>query len=102
MIDNKEIENFAWGKVVKVHSIGDIDIIEYFDRMRKGSTITKEIDYNTKCFHPYLKGKDTNNSYESLDQAIIGVLCTKYEGANSRADGYIFSMLGMDNKDPVP
>lgn len=97
-LDQKTIKEFPWGEVITVHTIGNVDVLEYFDRKRDGVTITRQIDYNTKSYHAYLDGKSINQSFSTLDQAVIGALCHKYDGYNSRAAYYIFAMIGMIDK----
>lgn len=39
-----------------------------------------------------------NINYSSLDSALIGMICRKYEGENERLSEYIERILGMDKK----
>ena len=71
---------FAWGEIIKVHSVGEYQIVEYIRR-------------EGKSFHPYINYNDTSMSYESLDQALTGVVCEKIEGGNGRANMYLWKML---------
>lgn len=60
---NKNIEelknNFSWGTVKNINSIGDYQIIEYEDD-------EKEIYYKS-----YVNFKDTGVSYKTLESALI-------------------------------
>ena len=71
---------FVWGEVMKIHSVGEYQIIEY-------------IKEGEKSFHPYINYNDTSMSYESLDQALTGVICEKIEGGNGKANMYLWKML---------
>ena len=71
---------FVWGEVIKIHSVGEYQIIEY-------------IKEEEKSFHPYINYNDTSMSYESLDQALTGVICEKIEGGNGKANKYLWKML---------
>lgn len=77
-------DDFVWGKIAAVHSIGNIHIVEYEDRM------TGAIK-----FHPYVNGKDTHGGSNSLDGAILVALGEKYDGINSQFSRFASRMLGM-------
>ena len=44
-------------------------------------------------FHPFIDGRDTNQSYHSLEAALVGVIAYKYEGCNHHADTYFIIAL---------
>lgn len=81
-------EEFHWGKVIKTHTIGEFQIIEY------------EAIFNGKNegirFHPYINFNDTNYSYYTLDEAIIGVIAYKHDGYNSQAAMFFTKMIGTE------
>lgn len=77
-------KDFSWGEIVYTHIIGKYVIFEY---KTKGEPETS--------FHPYINFKDISHSYNTLDQAIIGVIAYNYDGANSQAAGYFYKMVGM-------
>ena len=60
---DKLIEKFPWGDIIKIHMIGNYQIIEFID-------YEKEIS-----FKPYIDCKDCHCSYPSLDTALISALC---------------------------
>jgi len=70
---------YTWGKIITTHSIGDYQIIE---------------DHKNN-FHLYINFKDTNTSYSSIDTALIGGVCRKYDGINERLSGYVCKALGV-------
>lgn len=70
---------FPWGQITKIHEIGDIRITEYVvgeDWEARGKT---EFDVN-------------EHSYDTLDQALLGALCNKYD-TDSRLFSYVVKLL---------
>jgi hypothetical protein len=91
-------DRFPWGKVIAEHRIGDYLIIEYFGHKFNGPCQVfdengKPAYENVPSFHTYIKGKDTNRSYPTLDQALVGTIADRYEGLNSRAADYFWKMV---------
>ena len=86
-------KEFVWGPVVKVHEIGEYSIVEYRPQIFKDSCGTGKYEEEKTNFHPYINGKDTNRSFESLDDAIIGTICYKVDSNNTRLDVYINTLL---------
>ena len=80
-------EEYTWGTVKDIHCIGDYQIVEAIDK--KGKT----------HFHGYINYGDINISYSSLDSALIGMVCYKYEGGNERLSGYIGRILNINGKE---
>lgn len=76
---------FSWGKIRKVHCIGEYQIIEYMRTME-----------NRICYHGYINYRDTNVGYYSLDSALIGCIGMKYEGGNGKAAMYFEKMIGIN------
>lgn len=77
-------KEYTWGDVVKVHCIGEYQIVEAI-----GKT-----DRETQ-WHGYINYRDTNTSYSSLDSALVGCIGIKYEGGNGRAAMYFCRMVDM-------
>ena len=73
---------YHWGEVVKIHCVGEYQIIEAIK--------DQKIHY-----HGYINYKDTNTSYYSLDSALVGCIGRKYEGGNGKAAMYFCKMIGM-------
>lgn len=88
-------KEFSWGDVLEVHSIGDYIIFKY--KEKKSNHISNEAyeKENNIFYHTYTKFKDDSKGYPTLDQAIIGMVSSKYDGSD-RAFGYICRMLDMD------
>lgn len=83
------MDKFVWGKVINTHKIGDIKIIEYFDRDE--GIITDTIKY-----HVYVNEKDTCHSFSSLDGALLYALCYKYDnGWYTHAYEYTAKAIGL-------
>lgn len=73
---------YPWGEVIKIHCIGEYQIVE----ARKD---------NETHWHGYIKYKDTNTAYSSLDEALVGCIGYKFEGGNGKAAMYFTRMIGM-------
>ena len=78
-------EEFSWGRVVKIHCIGEYQIVEYVDRR----------DHTTR-YHGYINYTDASNSYSSLDAALVGCVGCKHEGRGGRAAMYFEKMIGLE------
>lgn len=78
-------KQYNWGQVIETHTIGEYQIIE---AVEKGSN-------SKRLFSAYLNFKSISCSYYSLDEALVGLLAYKYDGCNSRADGYFCKMIGL-------
>jgi len=83
---------FVWGPVVKVHEVGEYQIIEYREAIFEDGCSTGKHEPEKTTF--YVHGQSV--SYESLDMALIGAVCLKYDGRNTRAPEYIFNMLKIN------
>jgi len=81
-IDYIEME-YTWGTVIKTHCIGEYQIIE------------EEDEKGEKGYHAYINFKDTNSTYETLDNALIGVIAEKHLEVNAAryATSFILKML---------
>lgn len=78
---------FVWGPISWIHEIGPYMIVEY--RQDRSTFIGRDQnDHGRTLFHPYLNGKDTSTSYESLSSALVGVIGYEREGGNGRAACY--------------
>ena len=78
-------DEYSWGKVTKVHCIGEYQIVEAI----------KNNESRTH-YHGYINYDDTNRGYYSLDSALVGCIGIKYEGGNGRAAMYFEKMVGME------
>jgi hypothetical protein len=90
------VRDFPWGPIERVHEIGEYQIVEYHPQVFKNCCGTGEYHEYTH-YHSYRDGKDCRTSYETLDEALIGVIACKYDGANSQAAAYFGRMIGIAN-----
>lgn len=81
---------FGWGNVIKIHCVGEYQIVEYIDKK----------DKNT-YYHGYIHYKDINVSYLSLDSALVGCVGYKYEGGNGKAAMYFDKMIGLNQTNKI-
>lgn len=87
-------EKFTWGRVVKDHHIGPYMIREYHPRKVKDVELTREIDESKVCFHGYIDGKSVGETWESLEDAMVGLIVRRVVGLNHSKIGYHF-MAGL-------
>ena len=96
--DIKELRNknarFTWGTITNVQEIGRYCIVEYHPWKVKGiEVLVGDRDENTLEYHCYVDDRDTCQSVDSLDAALVACIAYKHEGANHRADSYFMKMI---------
>lgn len=74
-------QDFHFGKVIKTHTIGEYQIIEYIN------------DDGEVRFTAYINYKEMCKAFPSLDETLTDVICYKYDGANSQANDYLWKMI---------
>jgi len=79
------------GKTVKLHKIGEYQIVEYKSRNNDG-TLEKQSSFTT-----YINYESCGYSYESLDRAIVGSIAYKHEGHHTYADRYFMRMIKKED-----
>ena len=84
-------QDFSWGEVIKVHTVGEYLIFEFIDGYELKEHGKKEIS-----FHAFINYQNVSRSYNSLDSCLVGTLAYKYDGANSQADKFFSRMVKMD------
>lgn len=89
----KDKSNFTWGKLIKLHEIGDYTIGEYHPRITKGCELTHKINYDEKEYHCWINDEDINISADTLDNALILAIAYKHDGCNSHAGEYFIKMI---------
>ena len=72
--------DFGFGRANRTHVIGEYQIIEY--TCPDGT-----------MFAPYINYERIGRSYDILDEALTGVICYKYDGANSQANKFLWKMI---------
>lgn len=106
--------HFVWGKVTTIHSIEalGIDIVEYHSEILDGARTPSSYDANGNLifeekplFHPYVNGKDSNVSTQTLAQAIVSALAIRRHGMvrafNDRHATFALKCLEIDEQDIV-
>lgn len=83
---------FPWGPIDKIHEIGEYQIIEYRED-KSGFNRDAWETHNRTVFHPYVNGKDSHESFVTLDEAIVGAIAFKNQGAHSSAAYYASLIL---------
>ena len=82
---------FTWGEVVKIHSIGNYDIVEYHPWVMNGivpdATIADESKSDYSC---YLDGRHLGISCTSLDEAILTCM------TKGRGNAAAFILAGIE------
>ena len=89
---------FTWGELIRIHNISErYAIVEYYCNEFKNGYATGAVNYNDIRFHTYIDGISTNNSYHSLDEALIGLVCHANFDPNTamHASGLIAKMIGL-------
>ncbi len=82
----KAQKDVGWlGQIVKIHDLGRYNLVEYVDK-RSGQTFYSGV----------IDGRSTSNSYETIEEGIVGCIAIAAEGPNTRADRYFFRMLDRD------
>lgn len=79
-------ERFPWGRIEERYEIGEYHVARYIGN----------IDGRTG-FHGWIDGKDTNTSWASLDEALIGMVTMKYLEVNHahHAERCIGRIIGL-------
>jgi hypothetical protein len=80
-------ERYVWGKIVKIHDIGEYSIIESINTF--GEQPTMETEY-----HPYINEKNCMHGFTSMDAALAHAIAYKHDGCNTRADRYFLRGIG--------
>lgn len=82
-------ENRWLGKPIKVHRIGDYQIVEYYERETKTRRLTKN-----KLYSCYMNLESLSVSCGGLDSAIAHCIAYKYDGSGTKADLYFMRAIG--------
>ncbi len=93
----KELKNgvdFTWGKLIKIHEVGEYAIIEYHPwKVKSPEVLTGNPDMDKVEFHCYLNGRDIACSCESMDSALAYCIAYKHDGSNTRASYYFMKAI---------
>ena len=78
------MHKFSWGQPLTDEVIGPYTVRAFHPRKVEGSRVTTEIDRTTIHHHGYIDGKDCNESWLTLDEALVGMIVRRSLGPNSR------------------
>lgn len=90
-LDNLRDTSYDWlGRVEYVHRVGAYEIVELTPwKVETHSILHGHPDEGKREFHANHRG------WDSLDKALIGVICEKYDGPNERLSVYVSKALGI-------
>lgn len=83
-------KRFPWGKIDDVHCLLEYEIVEFTPK-------DPETWPAPVMYLPYVGGRDTGETYKTLDQALVGAIAYKYS-PHTVAALYACKVLGI----PVP
>lgn len=79
-------DDLKWlGNVEEVYNIGDYQIAKYISK-----------DDKKERYHPYYKGKSYSTSYNSVEEAMVGVVAYRFDGLNTKADVYFIRAINFE------
>lgn len=81
---------FNWGQVIHDYEIGPYVIRAYHPRQVRGNEVTREIDEDRIEYHGYIDGKDTSESWGTLEDAMAGLIVRRILGLNAGNINYHF------------
>jgi hypothetical protein len=71
---------FPWGRVISDVTVGPYMVRSYHPHKPK----SREIDDSEVFYHGYIDGKDCNESWISVDEALAGLIVRRALGPNWR------------------
>ena len=83
--DGPDGRRFPWGAIRTIHSVGDIQVVEFERDCSNLSSIEARVNHGQVQYHAYVNHRDTHDSYNSLDSALVGAIAYKRRGPNSQA-----------------
>jgi hypothetical protein len=85
---------FTRGQITQFFQAGPYTIAEHHPWVREGVFVrTGEVDQRAVEYHLWIDGKDACQGFSSLDEALVGAVAYRVEGANHRADRYFMAAL---------
>lgn len=88
----KDKKNFWLGPIVKVHRIGEYQLVEYKDKEFRNCVATGKLS-GTRSYSIYINEESTSHSASSLDAALADAMTLKHLGPNSQAGYFFMKML---------
>lgn len=77
--------NFPWGPIIQVHTVGDIDVLEFLDDRSNYAQRDAWAAHGRTRFAAYIAGRNTAHTYHSLDSALVGAIAYKRRGPNDQS-----------------
>jgi hypothetical protein len=87
MRDGPDGKPFTWGKIVEIHKVGTIEIVEFTPAFLLGNAGNQ--------FHVFVDGANTNRGARTLDGALLVGLAEKYDGRNSNAAEWMARIINF-------
>jgi len=76
------LHKFIWGEALSDEVVGPYTVRAFHPHKVEGSHVTKDIDRSKIHYHGYINGKDCNESWLSLDEALAGMITRRSLGPN--------------------
>lgn len=73
------------GHVIKTYVVGPYTIHEYHPHKIEGSNYLREIDKEATMFYGYVEGGKQREIWETLDDALVGLVVKRNAGLNNSA-----------------
>ena len=91
-------DRYTWGLPVNFFEIKEYAILAYHPWESINGNIRVGVPDKHKIqYHGWVDDVNTNQSWNTLDEAIAGCMAYKYEGPNHRAGYYFMKMLNKQN-----
>ena len=93
------MDKFTWGRVMDRHEVGPYEIVEFHPHEIGSSARPRPVDTSKVEFHGYIDGKDTNESWNTLDEALVGMIVRRHVGPNCHAiaSHFMAGLKAMEN-----
>lgn len=75
---------FPWGVVIEDIEIGPYIVRAFHPRKYRGGQLLSTSDPEVVHYHGYIDGKDCNESWLTLDDALVGMIVRRAVGPNCR------------------
>lgn len=89
----KPEEIFLWGKIIQIHILGKYELIECHPWISRSKYDKEKVN-----FHGYIDGKDVSMYWNSLEEAIVGLIAYNRDGSNSQAAHFFMKMTEPHKK----
>lgn len=85
---------FAWGAVMEIIDVGPYTIVSHRPWKVSGSNVlTGTADPDKNHYHGWINGKDAHQGWETLDEALAGLIAIRHDGPNCQAGEYFIRSL---------